>query len=99
MFLKRLIGLVFAGVLVFSAASAQIVVRIGPPRAQYERRAPRPSRNHVWVSGYHRWDGNSNAYAWTPGRWEQRPNPRARWQAHRWTHTRNGWVLQEGHWR
>ena len=97
MVLKRLIGLVFAGAMAFSAAAADIVVRIAPPRAVIERRTPPPSRNHVWVSGYHRWDGNS--YAWTPGRWEQRPRPRAHWVAHRWTHQRGGWVFVEGHWR
>jgi WXXGXW repeat (2 copies) len=97
MFSKRLIGFVFAGAMAFSAAAADIVVRIGPPRAVIERRQPRPSRNHVWVSGYHRWDGN--AYAWAPGRWEQPPRPRSRWVAHHWVHQRNGWVLVEGHWR
>ena len=98
MFLKRLIGLVFVGALAFSAvAAADVVVRIGPPHGVSERRPPRPDRNHVWVSGYHRWDGNS--YAWAPGRWEQPPRPHARWVAHRWTHRRDGWVLVEGHWR
>ncbi len=95
--LKRLIGLVFAGALVFSAFGGEIVVRVGPPHAQYESRGPRPSRDHVWVSGYHRYDGNS--YAWTPGRWEQPPRRHAHWVAHRWTHQRGGWVLVEGHWR
>jgi len=97
MFFKRLIGLVFAGALVFSAAAVDVIVRIKPPRAVSERRMSRPDRNHVWVSGYQRWDGN--AYAWTPGRWEQRPQARSRWVAHRWTHQRNGWVFVEGHWR
>jgi len=97
MILKRLIGLVFTGALALSTAAADIVVRVAPPRAVFERRAPRPSRNHVWVGGYHRWD--NNAYAWTPGRWEQPPRPRAHWVAHRWTHRRNGWVFVEGHWR
>ena len=97
MVLKRLIGLVFAGALAFSAVAGDIVVRIGPPRAVSERRPPRPSRNHVWVSGYHHYDGN--AYAWTSGRWEQPPRPRAHWVAHHWTHQRGGWVLVEGHWR
>ncbi|MBZ5596373.1 MAG: hypothetical protein LAP39_29360 [Acidobacteriia bacterium] len=97
MVFKRLIGLVFAGSLSFSAAAADIVVRIAPPRAEIERRAPPPSRNYVWVSGYHRWDGN--AYAWTPGRWEQPPRRHAHWVAHRWRHHRGGWVLVEGHWR
>jgi hypothetical protein len=97
MVLKRLIGLVFAGALAFSAAAADVVVRIRPPHAVSERRTRPPSRNHVWVSGYHRWDGNG--YAWTPGRWEQRPRPRAHWVKHHWIHQRGGWVLVEGHWR
>jgi hypothetical protein len=97
MLLKRLIvGSVFAGALAFTAA-AEVVVRIGPPHAVYERRTLRPSRNHEWVSGYHRWDGN--AYAWSPGRWEQPPRRHAHWVAHRWVHQRNGWVLVDGRWR
>lgn len=97
MLLKRLIGLVFAGALIFSAAAGEVVVRIGPPHAVSERRMRSPGRGYVWVSGYHRWDGN--AYAWTPGRWEQPPRPHAHWVAHRWNHRRDGWVLVEGHWR
>ena len=99
MILKRLIGLGFAAGLVFSAAAAQIVVQIRPPRNVRERRAVRPSRNHVWVNGYQRWDGNANAYAWNSGRWEQRPQPRSRWVAPRWTRHGNGWVFVEGRWR
>jgi len=97
MVFKRLMGLVLAGALAFSAVGAEIVVRIAPPRIVVERRPPPPSRDHVWVSGYHRWDGKG--YVWTPGRWEQPPRPHARWVAHRWVHRRDGWVLVEGHWR
>ena len=97
MVLKRLMELIFVGALACSAASADIVIRIGPPRVVIEKRPPPPSRDHVWVSGYYRWDGN--AYAWTPGRWEQPPRPHAHWVAHRWVHRREGWVLVEGHWR
>jgi hypothetical protein len=97
MVLKKLIGLVFAGALVFSAVGAEIVVRIAPPRAVVERRTPPPGRDYIWISGYHRWD--NNAYAWSPGRWEQRPRRGARWEAHRWKHHKGGWVLSEGHWR
>lgn len=96
MVLKRLIGLVFAGALMFTA-SADVLVRIAPPRIQVERRGPPPSREHVWISGYHRWDGN--AYIWTEGRWEMPPRPHAHWVAHRWVHQRGGYVLVEGHWR
>ena len=97
MVLKKLVGVVFAGALVFSAAAADIVVRIAPPRIVIEKHPPRPSRDHVWVSGYQRWDGN--AYAWTPGRWEQPPRRHATWVSARWVHQRGGWVMVEGHWR
>ena len=97
MFFKRLIGLVFAGALAFTAASAEVVVKLRPPVAVVETRGAPPSSTHVWVSGYHRWDGN--AYAWTPGRWEQPPRPHQRWVAHRWVHRNGGYVLVEGHWR
>jgi len=97
MVFKRLIGLVFAGALAFSAVAADIVVKIAPPRVVVEKRPPAPSRGHVWIAGYQRWDGN--AYVWTPGRWEQPPRPGAQWVAHRWTHRKDGWVMVEGHWR
>lgn len=97
MLLKRLLGLVFAGALAFSATAADVVIRIAPPRVKIEKRPPAPSRNHVWVSGYQRWDGN--AYSWNQGRWEQRPRPRARWVAHHYVRQRGGWVFVEGHWR
>lgn len=70
MVFRRLIGLVFAGGLVFSAAAADIVVHIAPPHIRVERRSRRPGADYVWVSGYHRWE--NNAYAWTPGRWSNR---------------------------
>jgi len=96
MFFKRLIGVVFVGALAFSAASAEVVVRVAPPHAVVETRGPRPSHNHVWISGYHRWDGN--AYAWNAGRWEEPPRPHAHWVAHRWVHRKDGYVFVEGRW-
>ena len=97
MVLRRVIGLVFAGALAFSAAASDVIVRIAPPRIVVEKRGPRPSRDHVWISGYHRWDGN--AYVWTTGRWEQPPRPHAQWVANRWVHQKGGYVMMEGHWR
>ena len=97
MHFRRLIGLAFAAALTFSVATAEIAIQIRPPRNVSERRSQRPSRNHVWVSGYHRWDGN--AYAWTPGAWQEPPRTNARWVAHKWVHQKNGWVMVEGHWR
>jgi hypothetical protein len=97
MFPKRLIGLVFVGALALSPLAAEVVVRIAPPRIVVEDRGRPPSPNHVWIAGYHRWDGN--AYAWTPGRWEMPPRPHARWEAHHWVHRNGGYVLVEGRWR
>ena len=97
MFPRRLIGLVFASALLLSPLAAEVVVRIAPPRIVVEDRGRPPSPNHVWIAGYHRWDGN--AYAWTPGRWEQPPRPHARWEAHHWVHRNGGYVLVEGRWR
>jgi hypothetical protein len=83
--------------LAISAFGADIVVKIGPPRAVIETRGPSPGEGYVYTRGYHRWDGN--AYQWTPGEWRQPPRPHARWVDHRWVHRRDGYVFVEGHWR
>ena len=98
MVLKRLIGLIFAGGLIFSAAAADFVIRIAPPRVVAQRRDRAPGPGYVWVQGYQSYNGQG--YQWVPGRWEQPPRPRARWVAHKWNHQKNGnWVMAEGHWR
>ena len=98
MVLKGLLGLVFAGAMALSTvAAAEVYVSIAPPRVIVEHRGQRPSRNHVWVSGYHNWDGQR--HVWVQGRWEQPPRAHAHWVAHRWVHHREGWVLVEGHWQ
>jgi hypothetical protein len=96
MVFKRVIGLVFAGALAFSAGAADIVVHIAPPRMVVERRSPPPSPNHVWIQGYHNWDGQK--YVWVQGRWEQPPRAHARWVAHHWVHRNGGYVLVDGRW-
>lgn len=94
---KILLGAIFTGVLAVSAPAADVVVRIGPPRAIVERRSHAPGRDYVWINGYHRWDGRG--YVWEPGRWERPPHRRSHWVQHRWVKRGNGWVLVEGHWR
>jgi len=79
------------------AAQAQVVIKVRPPRVQADHRGPRPGRDYVWIGGFNRWDGR--AYAWVPGRWERRPNPRAVWVAPRYVHRRDGYVFYDGHWR
>ena len=76
---------------------AEIVVKLRPPISIHEHRTVRPSRRHVWVGGYHRYDGN--AYAWQSGRWEEPPREHAVWVAPRWQHRHDGYVFVEGRWR
>ena len=76
---------------------AEIVVKVRPPVSVHERRTLRPSREHIWIGGYHRW--NETGYHWVPGHWERRPHPRAVWVPSRWQRRHDGWVFIEGHWR
>ena len=94
---KTLLGLVFAGLLAVSAPAADVVIRLAPPRILVEKRPPRPSHNHVWVTGYHRWDGN--AYQWQGRKWEEPPARHRRWVAHHYVRRNGGYVLVEGHWQ
>lgn len=100
--MKKLI-LTAAAALVFTAgvaatptlASAQVFVRIGPPRPIHEVPPP-PRPGYVWRAGYHRWDGAR--YVWVPGEYiEARPG--AHWVDGHWAHRGGGWVWVEGHWR
>jgi hypothetical protein len=80
-----------------TAQAAEIVVNIAPPKVIVEHRGTAPSPQHVWIAGYHRWDGH--AYVWEKGRWEVPPRPHAVWVAPRWTRRHDGYVFAEGHWR
>jgi hypothetical protein len=84
---KRLMAVLFGILLAAATASAQIVVRIGPP----------PGPNYVWVPGFHRYDGR--AYVWVPGHYVVPPHRHARWVPGHWAHRRGGYVWVEGHWR
>jgi hypothetical protein len=79
------------------SAQAEVVVGIRPPAVIVEHRGIRPSPRHVWVGGYHRWDGR--AYVWEPGRWDIPPREHAVWVAPRWRHRHDGYVFVEGRWR
>src|ERR1700733_3987127 len=94
---KGLIGLVFATALTFSAASAELIVKVAPPAAVVETRGVAPGPNYVWVPGYQQWNGS--AYVWVPGKWETPPRPGERWVAHRWVPRHGGYVFVEGHGR
>ena len=92
--LSALLGAAFC---VGSVQAAEIVVGVKPPRVIVERRPERPSPRHVWINGYHRWDGH--AYVWEGGRWDVPPREHAVWVAPRWQHRHDGYVFVEGRWR
>jgi hypothetical protein len=97
--MKNLIltGILGAALCGARAYAADIVVHVKPPALRVERRPHRPAANYVWVSGYHRWEGNQ--YVWTPGQWEVPPREHAVWVAPRWEHRNGGYVFVEGRWR
>jgi len=98
------IALSFAVLLSFLPANLSAAPRIyvsvappAPPTAVVVRPA-RPSARHVWVDGYHRWDGR--AYVWVPGEWREPPHGHTHWVAGHWSHHgTHGWYWTEGHWR
>jgi len=79
-------------------ANTRVYVRIGPPAAIVETRTVAPGPHHIWIAGFHRWDGQ--AYIWVPGRWELPPAKYRDWVPGHWVHHRhNGYYWVEGHWR
>ena len=80
-----------------TAQAAEIVIRLRPPVSIHERRTVRPSPRHVWIGGYHRYEGN--AYVWTQGRWDVPPREHAVWVAPRYERRHDGYVFIEGRWR
>jgi hypothetical protein len=92
---------VLAGSLMSSNLSAGVHVRVyvpaPPPPPVVEVVGVAPGPRHVWIAGYHRWDGR--AYVWVPGRWVVRPRARTVWVAGHWAQHRRGWYWVRGHWR
>lgn len=72
-------------------------VRVAPPPLVSEVMVTAPGPDHVWVRGYHRWDGGT--YVWVPGSWQRPPRAHAVWVDGRWRHHRNGWYWVEGRWK
>jgi hypothetical protein len=90
-------GLIGAALCIGTVYGAEVVVKLKPPALKVEHRSERPSPRHVWIGGYHRWDGN--AYVWEPGKWDVPPHEHAVWVAPRWEHRNGGYVFVEGRWK
>jgi hypothetical protein len=101
--MKRYLGILALAALVLTPvppalAGARVYVRIGPPAPIVEVRPGAPSPRHLWIPGYHRWDGR--AHVWVPGRWELPPSHYRVWAPGHWVHHRHhGWYWVRGHWR
>ena len=80
-----------------TAAGGPVYVKIAPPAPIAEVRVVAPGPRHVWVAGFHRWDGR--AYIWVPGRWVLPPRAGVVWVPGHWKHGPHGWHWVEGHWR
>jgi hypothetical protein len=80
-------------------ASAQIVVRVRPPRPHVviTARPVAPSPRHVWID--EDWEPNGTEYRWHGGYWIEPPRPRAVWVPGHWRHNRHGYIWIRGHWR
>ena len=82
----------------YESASVGVVwVSNGPPPPRHEVIVVSPGPDYFWIEGYWVWTGV--AYDWTPGHWERRPSPRARYERGRWRHERRGWYYVPGRWR
>lgn len=95
-----LVAAVFGGSLAASPALAgpRVYVKIAPPAPIVEVRAVAPSPGHVWIGGFHRWDGA--AYVWVPGRYELPPRRGQHWVAGHWAHHKvHGHYWVEGRWK
>lgn len=96
-FIPSIAFALFLGITQLAGATPRIWIPAPPPAPIVEVRPVAPSRRHVWVEGYHRWDGR--AYVWTPGSWSVRPRGRSAWVAGRYVHGSRGWYWVGGHWR
>ena len=101
-FLRRsLLAAGFAAIVSASPAALgapRVYISLPPPPLVVETRPVAPGPHHVWVEGYHRWDGH--AYVWVPGAYAIPPHHYTVWvpghYAHHHTH---GYYWVAGHWR
>jgi hypothetical protein len=90
-------ALLLAAVSLPAAAGVRVYVNVPPPSIRVEAHGVAPGPHHVWIDGYHRWDGV--AYVWVPGRWAAPPRAHAHWKAGHWVKSHRGWYWVDGHWK
>ena len=80
-----------------SLAAVRVYVPVPPPPVIVETAPAPPSPRHVWIGGYHRWDGHT--YVWVPGRYEVPRRHYRVWVPGRWAQHRRGYYWVDGRWR
>jgi hypothetical protein len=80
-----------------SLAAVRVYVPVPPPPLVVETAPVPPSPRHVWIGGYHRWDGRT--YVWVPGRYEVPRRHYRVWVPGRWAQHRRGYYWVDGRWR
>ena len=98
--MKTLFGSAALAIAMLAAPVAQAQnwrVRRGPPPAVVEVIPVAPSPRHVWVPGYHRWDGHQ--HVWTPGNYQVPVGNYRRWEPHRWEQRGEEYRFRRGGWR
>lgn len=93
-FLAALLSLGFS---LATAYAEEIVVKERPPADLIDNRGNPPDKDHVWIDGYHKWDGR--VFVWVPGHWDTRPQPKAKWEKAHWRKDHNQWTFVEGRWK
>ncbi len=86
-----------AVVVQYQKSPSLVVIKKRPPARRAEVRPFRPTRRHVWVDGYWRWNGSR--YTWAQGRWTVPPRGRTVWVRGFWQQQNGGWVFIAGRWR
>ena len=96
----RLLALLLAVILLAAmpaaAAGPSIPSKVPPPRPKYEPRPPAPAEDKVWIPG--EWRRVGGTWAWSRGRYVERPGPGYRWVRGTWQARSYGWVHRPGTW-
>ena len=77
-------------------AQQEVVVVAAPPPPRVEVVYARPSRDHVWISGYWAWRGGR--HVWIAGHYELPPRGHHTWIEPRWERRGGSYIFIEGTW-
>lgn len=78
--------------------SAQVVV-VKPVKPNVVVVKPHaPSKKHIWVEGYWKWNKRLHKYEWVEGHWVRARKNKV-WVPGHWAKVPGGWKYVPGHWK